>query len=42
MWDNVKDMIMQVDNVYLVCLTNNDYDMLVPPTEGCDERKFSS
>ena len=29
LWDHGKDMIMQVDNVYLVCLTHYDYDMLI-------------
>ena len=42
MWDYGKDMIMQVDGVYLVCPTHYVYDMLISQIKGCDKRKFSS
>ena len=29
MWHHGKDMLIQVDDVYLVCLTHYDYDMLI-------------
>ena len=29
MWDHGKDMIMQVEYVYLVCLTYYDYGILI-------------
>ena len=42
MWDHGKDMIIQVDDVYLVCLIHYDYQVLIPWMNGYDERKFSS
>ena len=41
MWDHGKDMIMQVYDVYLVCLTHYDYNMFISQMKGYDERKLS-